>query len=82
MTTLFALDFTLMTVALFMIAYGVLRLNQHPAPVQAEPSASRRDVIYLNIERPGHGTALRTACDAGYKYAAKDGKWITLRRNG
>lgn len=80
MSALFALDFTLTTIALFVIAYGVLRLPARAtAPVQT--SASRRDVIYINIERPGHGTALRMACDAGYKYAAKDGKWITMRRD-
>lgn len=85
MTALFAIDFTLVVVALFLIAYGVLRLpDRTPAPAQAEPApqpaVSRREVIYIDIERPGHGTALREAINAGFKYSAKDGKWITLRR--
>lgn len=80
MTTFFAAEFLAIAVALWLIAWGVLRLN-HPAPAPAMP-APRSEVIYINIERPGHGIALRDAINSGFKYAAKDGKWITLRRDG
>lgn len=87
MTTLFAFEFLMIAVALWLIAWGVLH-PKYPAPAPAlpplPPTVSRRDVTYINTERPW--PALRKALDEGYIYAGytrsdKGVGWITMRRD-
>jgi hypothetical protein len=89
MNAIIELDFTLAVVALFLIAYGVLRLpaparTVAPAPAApaAKPDVFRRDVAYINVNRRGAGVLYREAQAMGYKATARDGDWVTMKRNG
>ncbi len=86
MTALIAFDFTMAVVALFLIAFGVLRLGQQPvlarAVVTPKPAVFRRDIAYINVERRGGGVAFREAQAMGYKVTDRNGPWVTMRRNG
>lgn len=80
-TAIFAAEFFAIAVALWLIAWGVLH-PKYQVSAQATPAPSRRDVTYINVNRAGAGVNYRKAYGDGYRTVARDGDWITMRRNG
>lgn len=80
-------DASLMIFALFVIAFGVLRLQpRQMVTAPALPLAPRvyntSDVIYIDAYQPGAGVAIHSAERHGYRFVELNGTIRTYFRTG